>query len=139
MKWSFRSMIFRDRNIRLMHLVCSISFVVFVNYIHNVCTRRAIVLTGHDAVIDEVNRWVRCHRSNCKRITIPRHEYSPCVSYTERLTGTNEYSLRQRQRQKERERDEFCYFSLFFSFCTCAIIHVAIESRRISDMKDFKT
>lgn len=77
---SFRSMIYRDRNIRLIH---SCLLLVFVNYIHNVCMRRATVLTGHDAVIDEVNRWVRCHRSNCKRITIPRHEiyiYKSCVS-----------------------------------------------------------
>lgn len=89
--------------------------VVFVNYIHDVCMRRATVLTGHDAVIDEVNRWVRYHRSNCKRITIPRHEniyiYKPCVSYRERLIGTSEYSLKT---EREKRRHEFRDLSLFF-------------------------
>lgn len=64
-------MILRDKSIWPMWpLRFSPSDIINVACVYVDCT----VLT--DAVIDKVNRWVRCHRSSCKRITIPRREYN---------------------------------------------------------------
>lgn len=108
--------------------------VVFVNYIHDVCMRRATVLTGHDAVIDEVNRWVRYHRSNCKRITIPRHEN--IYIYINRVFRIERGSLVQVNiLWRQREKKEDTNFATYHFSSTWYIIYSSIEFGRICEIR----